>query len=119
MKKFIFSKFGGLQDYSQQLYYQMNSFTDIFDSILSSPMLTPCFDLRLSPPHQILQKLMGGLSLKSKQGGSMGEFKMLSKIPVKDMRSAQSSPAPPPPLISINGGGTAYPNVRNTCCRKP
>ena len=30
VKKFIFSKFGGLLAYSQQLYYQMNSFTGIF-----------------------------------------------------------------------------------------
>ena len=34
VKKFILSKFTGLQAYSQQLYYyQMNSFTGIFDSI--------------------------------------------------------------------------------------
>ena len=30
VKKFIFSKFGGLLAYSQHLYYQMNSFTGIF-----------------------------------------------------------------------------------------
>ena len=29
-EKFIFSKFTGLQVYSQQLYYQMNSITGIF-----------------------------------------------------------------------------------------
>ena len=37
-----------LQAYSQQLYYQMNSFTGIFYSILSPPILPPCIDL--SPP---------------------------------------------------------------------
>ena len=30
VKKFIFSKFAGLQAYSRQLYYQMDSFTGIF-----------------------------------------------------------------------------------------
>ena len=49
-KKFIFSKFAGLQNYSQQIYYQMNSFTGIFQQQLKSPppMLPPCIDL--SPP---------------------------------------------------------------------
>ena len=37
MKKFIVSKFVGLQSYSRQLYYQMNSFTDIFDNIVRAP----------------------------------------------------------------------------------
>ena len=45
---FIFSKFAGLQAESRQLYYQMNSFTGIFDSILSPPLLPPCIDV--SPP---------------------------------------------------------------------
>ena len=36
MKKFIFSKFGGLQAYSPQLYYQMNSFTGIFQRVYST-----------------------------------------------------------------------------------
>ena len=36
MCELIFSKFVvGLQAYRQQLYYQMNSFTGIFDSILN------------------------------------------------------------------------------------
>ena len=30
MKKFFFSKFGGLQAYSRQRFYQMNSFAGIF-----------------------------------------------------------------------------------------
>ena len=30
VKKFIFSKFAGLEAYSRQLYYQMNSFIGIF-----------------------------------------------------------------------------------------
>ena len=52
VKKFIFRKFAGLQAYSLQLYYQMNSFTGIFRQHFkpSSPMLAPCIDL--SPPHQ-------------------------------------------------------------------
>ena len=37
VKKFIFSKFADLQAYSRHLYYQMNSFKGIFDSILSPP----------------------------------------------------------------------------------
>ena len=50
MKKFIFSKFAGLQAYSRQLY-----------SILSPPMHPSCIDL--SPPYQTLKSLpprMGG-----------------------------------------------------------
>ena len=50
MKKFIFNKFA----YSRQLYYQMNSFTGIFQQHFKPPMLLPCIDL--SPyPHQILK----------------------------------------------------------------
>ena len=49
MKKFIFSKFAGLQANSRQLYYQMKSFTGIFDSILSSPRVLT------ESPHQILK----------------------------------------------------------------
>ena len=45
MKKFIFSKFEGLQAYSgQQLYYQ-TPLQVFFDNILSSPHATPCSDL--------------------------------------------------------------------------
>ena len=44
LKKFIFSKFGGLQTYSQQLYYQMNFFTGIFRQHFKLPL-----------PHQILR----------------------------------------------------------------
>ena len=44
MKKFIFSKFAGLQAYSQQLYYQMNSFTGIFRQHFKPPMLPPSID---------------------------------------------------------------------------
>ena len=54
MKKFIFSKFGGLQAYSRQLYYQMTPSQVFFTSILCSPHAPPppqCFDLNpsLSP----------------------------------------------------------------------
>ena len=45
VKKFIFSKFAGLQAYSRQLYYQVNSFTGIFQQHLLPPMLPPCIDL--------------------------------------------------------------------------
>ena len=48
VKKFIFSKFAGLQAYSRQLYYQMNSFTGIFWQHLKPPpppILLPCIDL--------------------------------------------------------------------------
>ena len=47
VKKFILSKFGGLQAYSWQLYYQMNSFTGIFQQ--QHFKLPPCFDLSSSP----------------------------------------------------------------------
>ena len=50
VKKFIFSKFGGLQAYSRQLLYQMKAFTGIFQQHFKLP---PCFDLR--PPNQILR----------------------------------------------------------------
>ena len=54
MKKLIFSKFGGLQAYSRQLYYQMNSFTGIFRQYFKLPPCPPCFDLSHPPPlHQI------------------------------------------------------------------
>ena len=48
MKKFIFSEFAGLQAYSRQLYYQINSTTGIFNRILSPPHAPPYIDL--SPP---------------------------------------------------------------------
>ena len=50
MKKFIFSKFAGLQTYSWQLYYQMNSFTGIFWQYFKPP--PSCFPhlLTLGPP---------------------------------------------------------------------
>ena len=58
MKKFIFSKFSGLQAYSRQLYYQMNSFTGIFEQHFKfpppPPMLPPCIDL-CRHPYQILK----------------------------------------------------------------
>ena len=44
LKKFIFSKSGGLQAYSQQLYHQMNFFTGIFRQHFKLPL-----------PHQILR----------------------------------------------------------------
>ena len=39
VKKFIFSRFAGLQNYSRQFYYQINSFTDIFRQLFKPPML--------------------------------------------------------------------------------
>ena len=45
VKKFIFSKFAGLQNYSQQLYYQMNSFIGVFRQHFKPLMLPPCIDL--------------------------------------------------------------------------
>ena len=53
VKKFIFSKFKGLEAYSQQLYYQMISLTGIFWQNFKPPMLPPHIDL--SPPLQILK----------------------------------------------------------------
>ena len=53
MKKFIFSRFAGLQAYIWQLYYQINSFTGIFRQHFMPPLLPPCIDL--SFPHQILK----------------------------------------------------------------
>ena len=49
LKKFIFSKFAGLQVYSGLLFYQMNSITGIFRQHFKSHMLPPCIDLS-SPP---------------------------------------------------------------------
>ena len=56
VKKFIFSKFADLQAYSQQLYYQMNSTTGIFQQNFKLPlMLPPCIELSIkfwrAPPH--------------------------------------------------------------------
>ena len=48
VKKFIFSKFGGLQAYGWQLYYQMNSSTGIFQQHFKLP---PCFDLSPLPSN--------------------------------------------------------------------
>ena len=50
VKKFIFSKFAGLQAYSWQLYYHIYSFTSIFWQHFRAPLplLPPCIDL--SPP---------------------------------------------------------------------
>ena len=53
LKKFIFSKFGGLQACSRQFYHQMNSFPGIFWQYFKLPHAPPCFDL--SPSHQILR----------------------------------------------------------------
>ena len=55
---FILSIFASLQDYSRQLYYQMNSFTGISWHYFKPPMLPPCIDLSPPPPpppHQILK----------------------------------------------------------------
>ena len=41
VKKFIFSKFVGLQAYSLQLYYQMKSFAGIFRLYFKSPSCSP------------------------------------------------------------------------------
>ena len=49
VKKFIFSKFGGLQAYSQQLYYQMNSFTGIFRQHFKLSPCSPMFWLKPPP----------------------------------------------------------------------
>ena len=45
-----FSKYTGLQAYSWQLYYQMNSFTVIFRQHFKSPHAPPMYWLK--PPHQ-------------------------------------------------------------------
>ena len=55
MKKFIFSNFAGLQAYSRQLYYQMNSFASIFPQHFKTPPHAPPM-IDLSPSsHQILK----------------------------------------------------------------
>ena len=53
MKKFIFSKFAGLQPYIWQLYYQMNSFTGTIRQHFMPLMLPLWIDLSSPPPHQI------------------------------------------------------------------
>ena len=51
MKKFISSKFGGLQAYSRQLYYQMTPSQVFFANILCSPHAPPpYFHLNHSSP---------------------------------------------------------------------
>ena len=52
VKKFIFSKFAGLQAYSRQLYYQMNSFTGFFRQHFKPPHAPPMY----WSPHQIFWK---------------------------------------------------------------
>ena len=54
VKKFVFNKFAGFQNYSQQLYYQMNSFTGIFQQHFKPLKLPPCIDL--SPPKPIFEE---------------------------------------------------------------
>ena len=49
MKKFIFSKLAGLQVYSQQLYWQMNSFTGFFQQHFKPPHAFPMYWLKPSP----------------------------------------------------------------------
>ena len=53
VKKFIFSKFASLQAYSLQHYYQINSFTGIFQQHFKAPpsMLSPCIDLSSLPSN--------------------------------------------------------------------
>ena len=50
VKKFIFSKFAGLQNYSWQLYYQTNFFTDIFRQYFKSSHAPPMYWLKPAPP---------------------------------------------------------------------
>ena len=50
MKKFIFTKFAGLQSYSWQLYSHNNSFTDISQQhFIPPPPILPMY--RFKPPH--------------------------------------------------------------------
>ena len=58
-------KFAGLQTYSQELYYQMNSFMGIFRQHFKPPMLPPFIDL--SPPPI---KIEGGSSMFSTPVGN-------------------------------------------------
>ena len=51
VKKFIFSKFAGLQAYNQQFTIKWTPSQVFFDSILRPPpMLPPCIDLSPPPP---------------------------------------------------------------------
>ena len=50
MKKFIFSKFGSLQAYSRQLYYQMTPSQVFLSAFYALPMFPPYFDLNSPPP---------------------------------------------------------------------
>ena len=65
----IFSKFPGLEANSRQLYYQMNSFTDIFRQHFKPPCSPYVLTEAPSPPHQILTadcpyKLLGEMVTK-------------------------------------------------------
>ena len=59
VKKFILSKFAGLQAYSQQLFYKMNSTTGIFQQNFKPPMLPPCIGAALPPCSQHLWEILG------------------------------------------------------------
>ena len=60
MKKFIVSKFAGLQAYSWQLYYQMNFITGIFGQHFKPPPCSPIIDLSPLPCSQHLWETVGG-----------------------------------------------------------
>ena len=94
MKKFIFSKFGGLRTYSRQLYYQMDSFTGIFRQHLKPPPPP-------SPPHKMFHQIYSktgktqkakfqvSINLPGKKIGNPIEPKF-QKIPMTGIKRNQS-----------------------------
>ena len=85
VKKFILSKFAGLQAYSQQLFYKMNSNTGIFQQNFKPPMLPPCigaapppmFSTPVGNPGFVVEGGGGSLRSEWKQTGG-GEESNLS-----------------------------------------
>ena len=70
MKKFIFTKFAGLQSYSWQLYSHKNSFTDISQQHFIPPSPNPPHVSIQAPPcSQHLWEALGYLPI-----GEMGNF---------------------------------------------
>ena len=57
MKKFTFSKFGGLQVYSRQLYYQMTPSQVFLPAFYALPMFPSCFDLNPPSPASNFEEL--------------------------------------------------------------
>ena len=70
VKKFIFSTFACLQAYSWWLYYEMNSFTVIFQQHFQPQLWSPMYWLK-PLPHQILKSLPSMFSTPVRNPGAV------------------------------------------------